>query len=68
MAITIETNEQYEAAALRLGELSRAQVESIDHAEFEAISMAMMGFEASRLALVEAEAKPGSGLAAAPEI
>lgn len=56
MSLVIETNEQYEAAALRLGELSRANVESIDHAEFEAISMAMMGFEASRLALGGAEA------------
>lgn len=49
MTVTIETNEQYEAAALRLGELSRASVETLDDVEFEQLSMAMMGFEARRL-------------------
>jgi hypothetical protein len=50
MATTIETNDDYEAAALRLGELSRASIESVDHAEFEEISAAMMRFEAQRIA------------------
>ncbi|SIQ58182.1 MULTISPECIES: hypothetical protein [unclassified Bosea (in: a-proteobacteria)] len=49
MAVSIETNEDYEAAALRLGELSREQVETVDHEEFEQISAAMMSFEARRL-------------------
>lgn len=58
MALTIETNEQYEAAALRLGELSHASVESLDDAEFEAISAAMMSFEARRLSMPGGEAIP----------
>lgn len=55
MAVSIETNEDYEAAALRLGELSRAQIETVDHEEFEQISAAMMSFEARRLSPAPSE-------------
>lgn len=61
MAVSIETNQDYEAAALRLGELSRADVESIDHIEFEEISAAMMSFEARRLTPTPASTAPHPG-------